>query len=136
GVRVLVPEQTCCGMPALDGGDVDFARKQARRNVELLAPYAERGRPMLAINPTCSYTLKKEDPELGGAALEPAARKIAALPHDLMKYVHKLRRDGHLAADFKSTPGPVAYHVPCHLKAQNIGFRSRDAMKAVPGAKV
>ncbi|HYB98681.1 MAG TPA: anaerobic glycerol-3-phosphate dehydrogenase subunit C [Candidatus Limnocylindrales bacterium] len=136
GVRVLVPEQTCCGMPALDGGDVDFAREQARRNVAVLAPYADRGCSILAINPTCSYTLRKEYPELVGADMEAAARKVATATHDLMEYIHQLRRNGHLDTSFRSTPGAVAYHVPCHLKAQNIGFRSRDAMKAVPGATV
>ena len=37
---------------------------------------------------------------------------------------------------FQSTPGKVAYHLPCHLKAQNIGFRSRDMMRLIPGAQV
>jgi Fe-S oxidoreductase len=27
--------------------------------------------------------------------------------------------------------GHVAYHAPCHLRAQNIGFRSRDVLKLV-----
>jgi Fe-S oxidoreductase len=30
----------------------------------------------------------------------------------------------------------VAYHVPCHLRAQNIGFRSRDLMRLIPGATI
>ncbi|HYC57663.1 MAG TPA: heterodisulfide reductase-related iron-sulfur binding cluster, partial [Candidatus Binatia bacterium] len=136
GVRVLVPEQTCCGMPALDGGDVDFAREQARRNVAMLAPYAERGCAILAINPTCSYTLRKEYAELVGRDMEEAARNVAAATRDLMEYVQQLRRDGYLDTTFRSTPGNVAYHIPCHLKAQNIGYRSRDAMKAIPGARI
>ncbi len=136
GVVVLSPEQTCCGMPAMDGGDVDFAREQARRNVMSLAPYAERGCKILAINPTCSYTLRKEYAELVGKDLEADARKVAAATRDLMEFVNELKRDGRLDRNFRSTPGEVAYHVPCHLKAQNIGFRSRDAMKAIPGAKV
>ncbi len=32
-------------------------------------------------------------------------------------------------------PRTVAYHTPCHLRAQNIGFKSRDLMK-LTGAKV
>ena len=66
GVRVLSPAQGCCGMPALDGGDVATARRQARANVAVLKPYAERGVKILAINPTCSYTLRKEYIELVG----------------------------------------------------------------------
>jgi Fe-S oxidoreductase len=32
-------------------------------------------------------------------------------------------------------PGTITYHSPCHLKAQNIGMKSRDLMK-LTGAKV
>ena len=37
---------------------------------------------------------------------------------------------------FLSTPGTIAYHVPCHLKAQGIGLRSRDLMRIIPGASI
>jgi glycerol-3-phosphate dehydrogenase subunit C len=136
GVRVLTPTQTCCGMPALDGGDVDFARKQARRNVETLKPFVDRGLPVLVVNPTCSYTLKKEYVDLVGDDLAADASKLSAATRDLGEYLFELKRAGELSADFKSSPGKVAYHVPCHLKAQNIGFRSRDALKAIPGLEV
>jgi Fe-S oxidoreductase len=32
-------------------------------------------------------------------------------------------------------PETISYHIPCHLKAQNIGLRSRDLMK-LTGAKI
>jgi glycerol-3-phosphate dehydrogenase subunit C len=136
GVRVHSPEQNCCGMPAMDGGDMEFAKSQARRNVELLSPYVERGMKVLAINPTCSYTLKKEYAELVGPDLEEKARALAAATRDLMEYFAELKKAGLLDRDFKTTPGDVAYHVPCHLKAQNIGFRSRDVLKTVPGTNI
>lgn len=136
GVTVHCPEQTCCGMPALDGGDVAFAQRQARRNVELLTPFVERGLPVLAINPTCSYTLRKELVELVGPDYEERARAVSVATRDVLEYLFELKKAGELDRDFRSTPGDIAYHVPCHLKAQNIGFRSRDVMKTVPGAKV
>ena len=30
----------------------------------------------------------------------------------------------------------VTYQVPCHLRAQNIGFRMRDLMNLIPGVSV
>jgi glycerol-3-phosphate dehydrogenase subunit C len=30
----------------------------------------------------------------------------------------------------------VTYHVPCHLRAQNIGTRSADVLRAIPGTSV
>ncbi len=136
GVEILSPAQTCCGMPALDGGDIELAREQARRNVETLAPYVERGLPVLVVNPTCSYVMKKEIVELVGKDMAEQARKLAAATRDLGEFLFELKRAGELDTSFKSSPGAIAYHIPCHLKAQNIGFRSRDALKAIPGVTV
>ena len=37
GIRVERPPERCCGMPALDGGDIDAAAATARANVETFA---------------------------------------------------------------------------------------------------
>jgi len=135
-VRVYSPKQTCCGMPALDGGDIDFARKQVRQNIEALRGEVARGRAVLAINPTCSYMLKKEYVELADRHLREDARRLAEATMDPSEYLFMRKRQGDFDLGFLSTPGEVAYHVPCHLRAQNIGFRSRDMMKTIPGAKI
>ena len=43
---------------------------------------------------------------------------------------------GTLALDFARSPGRVLYQIACHLKVQDIGFRSRDLMALVPGTIV
>jgi Fe-S oxidoreductase len=49
--------------------------------------------------------------------------------------VHK-GDDTTLETDFTGeTVESITYHTPCHLRAQNIGFKSRDLMK-LTGAKV
>ncbi|MEI9814990.1 MAG: hypothetical protein WDO18_21135 [Acidobacteriota bacterium] len=55
---------------------------------------------------------------------------------DLCEYLFVLKQEGSFNRDFQSTPGSIAYHLPCHLKAQNIGYRSRDMMKLIPGATI
>jgi glycerol-3-phosphate dehydrogenase subunit C len=65
-----------------------------------------------------------------------AARKIAAKSFDLMEYLFNLRKQGRLREDYTTEVGGVGYHLPCHLKVQKIGFRSRDMMKKLPGAEV
>src|SRR5256885_13317221 len=32
--------------------------------------------------------------------------------------------------------GKVSYHVPCHLRVQNLGLKTRDLMRLVPGTSV
>jgi Fe-S oxidoreductase len=135
-VQVMLPTQTCCGMPALDGGDFDFAREQACRNVESLLPLVEKGMKILVINPTCSYTLRKEYPEIVGKDTAEQAARVAGAVRDVCEYLFELKKAGQFDREFRSTPGEIGYHIPCHLKAQSIGFRSRDMMKIIPGVKV
>jgi Fe-S oxidoreductase len=130
---VTSPEQNCCGMPALDGGDVEFARKQAQQNIASLLPLVRKGYRIVAINPTCSLTIRREYPNLLDT---PESRELAAAAADPHEVLYQLRRAGKFNTDFHSTPGKIAYHVPCHLKAQNVGFRSRDLMRQIPGAEI
>jgi glycerol-3-phosphate dehydrogenase subunit C len=132
-VAVTVPDQRCCGMPALEQGDMEGALARARFNVAALLPLVRSGHLVIALEPTCSYTLRKEYPVLLGT---PEAREVAAAVRDVHEYLWELKGAGTLDRSFASTPGAIAYHVPCHLKAQSIGFRSRDVMKLIPGASV
>lgn len=133
---VVVPPQNCCGMPGIESGDLKFALKKMKRNVESLYPLAKEGYKILAINPTCSLTLKQEYMVYLEGELREKARVVSAAVRDVHEYLFELKGEDKLKRDFKSTPGKVGYHVPCHLRAQNIGFRSRDIMKLIPGAKI
>lgn len=133
GIALGLPRQNCCGMPALEAGDIELAKRLARQNVEALLPSVREGKKVVAVNPTCSYMMRKEYGELAGT---PEAREVAAAVMDPCEFLFQLKQQGKFNRDFRSTPELVAYHVPCHLRAQNIGFRSRDLMRLVPGTTV
>jgi glycerol-3-phosphate dehydrogenase subunit C len=133
GWSVVRPEQTCCGMPNLDGGDVDAARSKARENVASLLREVERGRRIVTLQPTCGYMLRKEWPELVGTE---DARKVAAAGIDVMELLESQRRDKTLARDFERGLGKVAYHAACHLRAQKIGYPALRVMNALPDTEV
>lgn len=131
--KVRCPRQNCCGMPALEGGDVEFARRQARSNIESMLPLVRQGYQVAAINPTCSLTMREEYPALLAGA---EAKEFAAAVVDPHQVLWQLKSENLFRRDFRTTPGKIAYHVPCHLKAQAIGFRSRDLMRTIPGAAI
>jgi Fe-S oxidoreductase len=138
--RVACPAVECCGMPALDSGDIELAKKKARRNVEALAPWVDEGYRIAVINPTCSLMMRQEYGELlddpSDRVLAEGAKRVAEATRDLGELLHQMRKEGQFREDFKSTPGTqVAYHAPCHLRMQNIGFRGRDLIKRIPGVK-
>jgi Fe-S oxidoreductase len=68
----------------------------------------------------------------------PDAELVAAHTYDAAEYLMKVHKDddSSLETEFPGeVPEKVTYHTPCHLRAQNIGFKSRDLMK-LTGSKV
>jgi Fe-S oxidoreductase len=59
---------------------------------------------------------------------------VAANTRDLFEFLAELKAKGLLALDFPNAPKSIAYHLPCHLKVQNMGFKSRDLLAATGAA--
>ena len=127
----------CCGMPAWEHGDLETLRKNARANLDVLMPFVDKGAKVLAINPTCSMMLRREWPHLLEGTDRERAEKLAAAVMDPSEFLWSIRREPRFKGEFKSAPtGPVAYHAPCHLRAQAVGFKGRDLIKKIPGVQV
>ena len=126
GVEVVRPQgQVCCGMPFLDGGDLDAAAKKIRVNVEVFAPFVEQGYAIVIPSPSCSLMVREEFPQLVAG---PRTDLVAQRAHDLDEYLYRIAREGRLKRDFTRRFGRVQYHVPCHIRVQNIGIRGRDLL--------
>ena len=124
----------CCGMPAWEQGDLETLRARAKQNLDVLEPYVDAGAAVIAINPTCSMMMRRDYPELVAAEDKPRATKVAEAVHDPSEYLWAMRDQERFNTDFKSRPGDsVAYHTPCHLRAQAIGFRGRDLIRKIRG---
>jgi glycerol-3-phosphate dehydrogenase subunit C len=129
GVEVVRPDgQICCGMPFLDGGDVEATAHNARHNVTLLRSWVERGYEVVIPSPSCSLVIREEYSQL---LADDASAQVAAHSHDLAGYIFRIAREGRLKRDFKRRLGKVKYHVPCHIRVQNIGLRGRDILKVI-----
>jgi Fe-S oxidoreductase len=141
-VACSLPEgMRCCGAPALHQGDVAQFRKEATHNVEVLADAirAAEGRgeqlDIVVPQPTCGFVLKNDYPDY---LATPDARLVADHTHDAADYLVKLHKGEETTFDTEFTgevPEKIVYHAPCHLRAQNMGLRSRDLMK-LTGAKI
>ena len=129
GVRVeVVEERECCGMPFLDGGDIDAAAAKLRANVDALYPFVEEGARVVIPSPSCSLMLREELPQI---VEEEKAQAVAAACHDLDEYLYRIAREGRLKRDFVRRFSSIDFHVPCHIRAQNVGIRGRDLLKLV-----
>ena len=128
----------CCGMPAWEQGDLESLRAQASHDLDLLMPFVDLGAKVLVINPTCSMMMRREWPHLLEGEDRARAGKLAPAVMDLSEFLWTIRDQPRFSTDFKSTPpgGRVAYHAPCHLRAQGVGFKGRDLLGKIPGVTV
>jgi Fe-S oxidoreductase len=129
GIEVVRPDsQVCCGMPYLDEGDVDTAVRKAHENQAAFAPWIERGYAVVIPSPSCSLMVREEYPQLVETA---AMRTFAQRTHDLNEYLYRFAREGRLKRDFQRRFDEIRYHVPCHIRVQNVGIRGRDLLRLV-----
>lgn len=125
---------SCCGMPAWERGDLAELRSRASRTLDALDPYVERGAKVVAINPTCSMMMRREWPTLLEGSDRHRAERLAKLVVDPSELLWSIRDEPRFATGVKSKPaGKIACHAPCHLRAQAIGFRSRDLFRKLFG---
>ena len=128
----------CCGMPAWEAGDLESLRAQAHHDLDLLLPFVEKGAKVLVINPTCSMMMRREWPHLLEGEDRARAERLAPAVMDVSEFLWSIREQPRFSVAFKSTPpgGRVAYHAPCHLRAQSVGFKGRDLIRKIPGVQV
>ncbi|HUZ20788.1 MAG TPA: heterodisulfide reductase-related iron-sulfur binding cluster [Acidimicrobiales bacterium] len=135
-IACSLPEGTrCCGAPWLHGGDVEHFSAAARRNVAALAREVRAGRDVIVAQPTCGYVIRRDYPIY---AAGPDAELVASHTFDAAEYLVNMHRreGGAIDTDFTGpVPEKVAYHLACHLRAQNVGFRGRDLIQ-LTGATV
>lgn len=140
GIRCeLPPGQRCCGAPLLHQGDVRSFNRAAEHNVEVLARWirhtrARGGEPTVVVpQPTCGYVITRDYPDyLPGPDSELVAEHTSDAADHLMALHVEDRAGGGtgLRTDFAGeVPATTTYHAPCHLRAQNIGLKSRDLLE-------
>jgi Fe-S oxidoreductase len=65
-----------------------------------------------------------------------AVKKVQAAMYDPFEYLMLRHKDGRLKTDFAQSLGKVSYQVPCHLRVQNIGLKTRDVLQLVQDTTV
>ena len=130
----IVPQERCCGMPKLELGDLASIEEAKNINIPALAAMVDQGYDLVAPIPSCALMFKQELPLLYPDDAQ--VRKVKAAMFDPFEYLMLRHKAGLLRTDFKAQLGKVSYHVPCHLRVQNIGLKTRDVLQLVPGTEV
>ena len=130
----IVNKEKCCGMPKLELGDLDGVAELASFNLPVLAKYARDGYAILTAIPSCTLMFKQEIPLLMPDNAD--AKVVQDAMWDPFEYLIARQKDGLLKTDFKAELGAVSYHIPCHSRVQNVGKKTEEMLKLVPGTTV
>lgn len=137
GRDVAVPQgQVCCGALNLHAGDLETARRLARRNIDVfMASGADKpGYRIITASAGCGSNMKeygellKDDPQYA----EPA-RRFAEMTVDITEFLAELPLDPPQGAVNRC----VTYQDPCHLAhAQRITQQPRAVLGTIPGLEL
>lgn len=133
--EVIVPRgQHCCGTPAMVGGDVESARRLARKNLDLLFPASY---DIVTACASGGYMLKRGYADLfeHGDPYRRRALSVARRTFDISEYL-LVKIGMSIIQDHLQPEGlqKVTYHDPCHLiRGQGIGTEPRWLLQAAFG---
>jgi Fe-S oxidoreductase/FAD/FMN-containing dehydrogenase len=105
----------CCGRTYLSAGLVEQAKAEARRTLDALMPFVERGIAIVGLEPSCLLSLRDEFLNYGYGE---EAKKLAASAYLFEEFLVKEKKAGRFHLDLKPLPGnKVLVHGHCHQKA-------------------
>jgi FAD/FMN-containing dehydrogenase/Fe-S oxidoreductase len=119
----------CCGRTFLTAGMVEQARVEARRTLDALRPYLERGTPIIGLEPSCLFSFRDEYAVL---FKDQPSEALSANAYLLEEYL--AREPGKLR--LKEMKQEVLLHGHCHQKAFDAMPAVEKVLKMVPGLKV
>ena len=131
---IVVEKESCCGMPKLELGDLEAVQRNKELNIPVLAKLARDGYAILSAVPSCTLMFKQELPLMFPDDAD--VKAVAAAMFDPFEYLVLRHKDGLLKKEFKQPLGKVSYHIPCHLRVQNMGQKTRELLEMVPETKV
>jgi FAD/FMN-containing dehydrogenase/Fe-S oxidoreductase len=123
----------CCGRTFLSVGLVEEAKVEARRLVDALLPYAEKGVPIVGLEPSCLLTLRDEIP-----ALLPGKDTALLARHARMleEYIADQQDNPQFQLPLKSPAPKVLLHGHCHQKAMGVMTSIEKTLSRLPDTQI
>jgi glycerol-3-phosphate dehydrogenase subunit C len=131
GVQVEIPPQVCCGLPLQSNHAFGAARELARRNLDGLTPWVERGIPVLGTSTSCTLALKHEYRAVLGLS-GPQVDGLGDGTYDLFEYLDHVLRPAFSDLGLLPVPLRVLYHAPCQLRSHRIGSPALQILRRIP----
>ena len=125
----------CCGRTYLASGMLDQAKAKAGELMTSLWPFAEKGIPIVGLEPSCLLTLRDEFLVMN---LGPQAQAISEQAMLFEEFLAREAAAGQLESlkvRLQASDQAILLHGHCHQKAFGAISPVMDVLKLIPGAK-
>jgi len=123
----------CCGRTFLSIGKVEEARHEAERTLAALAPYLERGMPVIGLEPSCLFSFRDEITSLVRSDLARRAADAALL---FEEFLAREAEAGRLNLALAPVKKRALLHGHCHQKSFDTMTAVEAALKLIPDLQV
>jgi Fe-S oxidoreductase len=123
----------CCGRTFLSVGKTGEARAEAERSLAALAPFANKGVPILGLEPSCLFSFRDEIPALVKGDL---ARRAALGAMLFEEFLAREAKAGKLTLPLKPMKKRALLHGHCHQKSFDTMGAVETALKLIPDLEV
>jgi glycerol-3-phosphate dehydrogenase subunit C len=132
GLRPMLLDEKCCGIPQLAVGNLRQFLKHAEFNVRSMV---EADCDIVTACTSCAMAVKHDYPKY----LETeGAEKVSKRIFDVMEYLAILEAGRALDTDLHPVNLSLVYHAPCHLKVmgEELVDRRLKLLRSIPGLSV
>ena len=140
GYRVHTPRPAdgvarplCCGRTFLSAGLVDQAKAEMQRALDTFAPFAERGVPIVGLEPSCLFTFRDEARAM---RLGPKAQVCADQAELFEEFVTREQKAGRFNLAFSPIAAKAVLHGHCHQKSFGAMGAVETCLRLVPDLEV
>jgi len=133
GFDVIAPDLHDFGRPAFSKGDLSLARKKAFQALDTLAPYAQKGIPIIGLEPSDISMLIEDYASL--LPEDARVQQVSTLTVSFEEFFWREMQSGNLIGKFKPQNGKILLHGHCHQKAL-IGTRYVEELLTFLGYEV
>jgi FAD/FMN-containing dehydrogenase/Fe-S oxidoreductase len=139
GYRVHIPKPVdngrplCCGRTFLSAGLVDNARTELDRLVTTYAPFAQRGVPIVGLEPSCLLTLRDE---LLSLRADETAKSVSVQALLFEEFLVREAEAGRLRLPLGPIAAKALVHGHCHQKSFGAFKPVEQVLRLVPDLNV
>jgi glycolate oxidase iron-sulfur subunit len=134
GCKIITPQdQVCCGSLMGHNGDMEFALKLARKNIDAFEKHDYDY--LISNSAGCGAFMKdyahllEDDP-----AYSEKAKRFSSKVKDVMEFFSEQKPELKFNLELELEPELATYHDACHLiHAQKISTQPREVIKSLPG---